>query len=343
MPELRYVVQVKQFALLPTSVEALPFSDHAWIKRDDLTHAAYGGNKIRKLEFILAQAIAQGAKRIVTFGAIGTNHGVATAMMCRQYGLECVIYLFDQPLTDTVTQNLRLMHVYGAKLVYKGSLFGTVLAYYTSPYRIQKGSYFLFAGGSNVVGSLAFVNALVELRDQVDQGLCAMPAIIVCPVGSGATLAGLSYGCQILGLDTQVIGVRVAPRNLGPFAACTEQTVYKLMGELHLFLKGHTDRQMPPPQRPTLLDEYFGEGYGVATEKGKRAMQTFHAAGITLEQTYTAKAAAAFLDLLERHQSPVLFWNTYNSRDMSEKAHAVDTSGLSVSLKRFTSTGDGSG
>lgn len=335
MPELHSVVQVKACALLPTNVEALPFSDHAWIKRDDLTHVEYGGNKIRKLEFILADAIKKGSKRIVTFGAIGTNHGVATSMMCQHYGLECIIYLFDQPLTDTVKQNLKLMHYYGAKLIYKGSLFGTVLAYYSSPYRFQRGSYFLFAGGSNVFGCLSFVNALIELRDQVEQGLCPNPKIIVCPVGSSATLAGLSYGCQLVGLGSQVIGIRVAPRKLGPFAACTEQTVYKLMCELHRFFEKHTDRQLPPPQRPVLLDEYFGEGYGVATKKGVLASQKFQAVGIKLEQTYTAKAAAAFLDLLERHQSPVLFWNTYNSRNMSAQASAVDASGLPKELVRF--------
>ena len=210
-PELETVAAIKEAALLPTPVEKLSFSDGAWIKRDDVTHAEYGGNKIRKLEFTIADAKRKGAKRIVTFGAIGTNHGVATAMMCQQNGLECVVYLFDQPITATVQQNLKLMQAYGAKLIYKGSLFKTVLAYYLSSYRAVSGSYFLFAGGSNLYGTLSFVNAAFELKEQIEKGECPQPKVIVCPVGSSATLAGLTSGFQLADLAIKVLGIRLAP------------------------------------------------------------------------------------------------------------------------------------
>jgi 1-aminocyclopropane-1-carboxylate deaminase/D-cysteine desulfhydrase-like pyridoxal-dependent ACC family enzyme len=334
-PELKSVAAIIESASLPTPVQPLSFSDHAWIKRDDLTHTEYGGNKIRKLEFIVADAKRKGAKRIVTFGAIGTNHGVATAMMCQQFGLGCVVYLFDQPLSSTVTQNLKLMQNYGATLVYKGSLFRTVMAYYVSIYRAKKGSYFLFAGGSNLYGTLSFVNAAIELRDQIDRGECPEPKTIVCPVGSGATLAGLTYGCQLIGLDTQVLGIRVAPEKLGPFAACTQGTVYQLMEEVHQFLKQHVNQPVAEPKQPRLVGDYYGDGYGVATSKGAQAIDIFGAIGIKIEQTYTAKAAAAFMDELERSDSHVLFWNTYNSRDMSAKASAAQVSHLPKTLQKF--------
>ncbi|MCG8673181.1 MAG: pyridoxal-phosphate dependent enzyme [Pseudomonadales bacterium] len=334
-PALESVVEVQRSALLPTPVQRLKINDNAWIKRDDLTHTEYGGNKIRKLEFILADAKRQGAKRIVTFGAIGTNHGVATAMMCQQFGLSCVIYLFDQPVTDTVKQNLRLMQAYGAQLIYKGSLFNTVLSYYLSPLRAKSDSYFLFAGGSNLYGTLSFVNAAFELRNQIDRGECPQPSTIVCPVGSSATLAGLTFGCQLAGLDVQVKGIRVAPEKLGPFAACTTETVYALMKEAYVFLKKHAGIPVPKPQQPILIGDYYGDGYGVATEKGTAAIETFRAENIKLEQTYTAKAAAAFLDELVANNQPVLYWDTYNSRDMSQKAGTVSEQDLAKNLQRF--------
>ena len=335
-PQLHSRIPIEPIASLPTPVERLSLSDHAWIKRDDLTHPDYGGNKIRKLEFILADAIAKKARRIITFGAIGTNHGVATAMMCQQFGLECVIYLFDQPPTATVTQNLRLMRAYGARLIYKGSLPRTVLAYYTSPYRLRTGSYFLFAGGSNLYGTLGFINAACELQCQIEQGDCPPPKAIVCPVGSGATLAGLTYGCQLIGLETEVIGVLVAPRKLGPVAACTPGTVYQLMIKACRFLTETChQQQIPRPRAAKLLEHYYGDGYGVATEQGLQAMERFKAIGITLEHTYTAKAAAAFLDRLESADAAVLFWDTFNSRDMTASASSVVAGELPQNLHRF--------
>jgi D-cysteine desulfhydrase len=334
-PELRSHIAIESIASLPTLIERLPFSERAWIKRDDLTHAQYGGNKIRKLEFILADALQKNAKRIITFGAIGTNHGVATAMLCRQLGLECIVYLFDQPRSETVSQNLRLMQAYGAKLIYKGSMLKAVLGYYSSPYRLRKGSYFLFAGGSNLHGTLGFVNAACELQTQIDQGQCPSPNVIVGPVGSGATLAGLTYGCQLIGLKTTVIGVRVAPKRLGPFPACTPGTVYQLMTEAYRFLNKHCGQQIPRPEAANLIDEYYGDGYGEATAKGLQAKSRFEALGITLEQTYTAKAAAAFLDQIDRTQEDVLFWNTFNSRDMSTSASAVSIRDLPDDVQCF--------
>lgn len=301
-------------AALPTPVEALPGLGHkAWIKRDDLTHAEYGGNKIRKLEFILAEARAQGCNHIITFGAIGTNHGVATAMLCHKLGLRCTVLLFDQPLTETVKKNLRTMAAYGAELDYRGSLFRTVLGYYLHPARLKRQSYFLFAGGSNTAGTFGFVNAALELQQQIERGECPRPGKIYLPVGSSASLAGLTLGVQLAGLDCEVVGIRVAPSHVGPFAACTTETVNKLMQQTARHLR-RLDVEVPALPSPLLLDQYYGEGYGVMTEGGREAMAVFAAQGIALEQTYTAKAAAAYLQAVEHGSEPVMFWNTFNSR-----------------------------
>lgn len=334
-PDLASVAAINPIAALPTPVEALSFSSNGWIKRDDITHSEYGGNKIRKLEFTIAEAKRRGAKRIVTFGAIGTNHGVATSMLCQQNGLECVVYVFAQPVTPTVVQNLKLMQAFGAKLVYKGSLAKTVLAFYLSPYRLKSNSYCLFAGGSNVFGTLAFVNAAFELKQQIENGDCPAPETIVCPVGSSATLAGLTYGCQLAGLSCKVIGVRVVPEKLGPLDACSEGTVSRLMHGVHKWLSQHLTEPLPTPCKPHIDHQYFGDGYGAATAKGLAAIEQFSDAGYKLEQTYSGKAAAAFLDQLVLGKGPVLFWHTYNSRIMKERANAVNASDLPKPLRQF--------
>lgn len=313
-PALRKRLPWQALADLPTPVEPLPFAANAWVKRDDLTHAEYGGNKIRKLEFIIADALARGAKRVVTFGAAGTNHGVATAMMCQRVGLACEILLFDQPDSATVQLNQQLMRHYGATLRYCGSLAATVARYYLHSARWKGDTYFLFAGGSNEAGTLGFVNAALELRDQIAEKRMPIPGRIVCPVGSSATLAGLTLGMQWLDLPIQVIGVRVAPSHLGPFAACTEASVLQLMHKT----RRHTERlaglTLPEPVKPVLLEGYYGDGYGVATSEGERACSQFASAGLKLEQTYSGKAAACFLDALSTTTTPVLFWHTFNSR-----------------------------
>jgi 1-aminocyclopropane-1-carboxylate deaminase/D-cysteine desulfhydrase-like pyridoxal-dependent ACC family enzyme len=334
-PELQSVIAHRPLAELPTPVEPLGWTKEGWIKRDDLSHPVYGGNKIRKLEFIIADALARGKKRIVTFGATGTNHGVATALMCREAGLDCTLLLFDQPVTDTVRRNLRLMQALGAELLYCGSLARTVAAFYLHPLRLRGDSYFLFAGGSNVPGTLGFVNAALELRDQVAAGEMPCPDRIICPVGSSATLAGLTLGMALAELPVTVEGVRVAPSHLGPFPACTPGTVKSLLHATARVLDRHLGRALPTLTAPILIEDYFGDGYGVGTDEGEAAIKRFAEAGFTLEPTYTGKAAAAFLDRAETTAGPVLYWHTYNSRDTSALAEEADINQLPRALREL--------
>ena len=338
-PSLEGKVSYEPLATLPTPVESLEQlalgKGNAWIKRDDLTHHEYGGNKIRKLDFIIADAKQQGKKRIVIFGAIGTNHGVATAMMCQQQNLACTVYLFDQPISKTVQQNLQLMQHYGAELIYCGSLFATVLRYYLNRYRLDKENYFLFAGGSNIAGTLGFVNAALELKEQINRCEIPEPDVIICPVGSSATLAGLTIGCQLAGLNTTVKGIRVAPARLGPFPACTTGTVSTLMKQTQRYLESVGVTARAKWKKPILISDYYGEGYGVATRPGELAQLTMLKQGIKVEQTYTAKAVAAFFDELETNTGDVLYWHTYNSQDMAPIVETVPHKELPEELQAF--------
>jgi D-cysteine desulfhydrase len=260
---------------------------------------------MRKLEFVAAEMKRKGAKRAVTFGGTGTNAGVAAALICQKIGVELEVLTFSQPPSAVVEKNQALMKGYGARLTHVGNLFLTALRWYVHPGRLSRDTYFLFAGCSNPVATYGYANAAFELREQIQAGLCPNPREIVVAAGSGATLAGLTLGCALAGLECRVTGVRVAPSHVGPFAACTPDVITGMMKAANL----------GPVPSPILLDDAFGEGYGVGTPKGERAMERMAQSDIHLEKTYTAKACGVFLESLERNgDGDVLFWNTYSSR-----------------------------
>ena len=314
--------------------------DNLWVKHDGVSSSIYGGNKIRKLEFILAEVKKRGAGHVVTFGGIGTNHGLATAIFCSRLKIGCTLLLFRQPVTGHVKQNMLLFHRYGADLVYHKTLFHCALSWYTSQRIKHPGAYFLFAGGSNPTGTVGFVNAAFELKAQIEQGLLPEPAVIFCPAGSNGTLAGLSLGMAMAGLKSTVIGVRVSVPRVGPFPACTAGETRKLMQATYRFLKKHCpDLPEIEIETPTLLGDYLGKGYGYPTDAGKRACETMKdKAGIDLDPTYTAKAFSAVLDYCnanKKQNQPVLYWHTYNAVDLSPQVENLNYRELPVTLQPF--------
>lgn len=325
-------------AKLPTPIEALSqLAPNLWVKRDDKTNSLYGGNKIRKLEFILADVLRSGKKELVSFGAIGTNHGVATAIYSLQMDIPLRMILFKQPVTQHVQQNLKLMHRFNAKMNFQGSLFQAAAKFYIGKWLKSRHRYYLFAGGSNIPGCIAFVNAAFELKQQIESGSVPEPDFIFCPVGSSATLAGLSLGCMLAGLKTQLIGIRVAPSHIGPIPACTPSTVSKLQNACYQKLCRHEPslrgKTLPDIQ---LLDDYYGGGYGYISDEGRWAQQMFEQTQIELEPTYTAKTAAAALNFCANHSDKkVLYWHTYNSADMDGLAAKADTQSMPEDLQSF--------
>jgi len=338
-----------QLASWPTPIHKLntqniqiKTENNLWIKRDDLSHTEYGGNKVRKLEFILAEAKSLNKKAIITFGATGTNHGVATSLFCQKQNLDCQIFLFQQPVTETVRNNLKLMQVFNATLKYKGSLFLTALSFYFAKYLNKfklgsKDNYYLFAGGSNVAGCIAFVNAAFELKQQIEQGIMPEPNFIYCPVGSSATLAGLTLGCHLAGLNSQVMGIRVAPSHLGIIPSCTTKTITDLMKRTYRHLR-QLDDQIPKITLPEihLNSKFYGKGYGTPSKEGSEASALFSTKGIHLEPTYTAKTAAAVLAHCNREpQQTILYWHTYNSANMQSQLQNADITKLSAPLQKI--------
>lgn len=334
-PELQQNIPWIRLGDLPTATRKLDQLgyNNLWIKQDNLSSQIYGGNKIRKLEFALADALNQNKKHVVTMGGLGTNHGLATAIFTRKLGLSCTLLLFRQPITRDVKEKMLLFKRYDARMKYRKTKLRAAIALYITERLKHPGAYFLYAGGSSPAGTIGFVNAAFELKSQIEKGILPEPAVIFCPVGSNGTLAGLNLGASLAGLKSKTIGVRVSASHLGPIQICTPDSVRRLMQSTYRYLKKRC-RSMPEIEvaAPLILNDYFGDGYGLPTEAGRNAYaQAKNKAGLKLDLTYTAKTFAAVLDYCRDHpreSEPVLYWHTFNSVDMSSEVHPAEVNKL---------------
>jgi D-cysteine desulfhydrase len=301
-----------------------------YVKHDDATAADYGGNKPRKLEFLLARALASGAREVLTFGFAGSNHATATAVYARRLGLGSISMLLAQPPARYVRDNLLISHEAGAELHhYRGvPTLAAGLVRVMASHRLRHGRLpqTIPAGGSSPVGVAGFVNAALELRQQVEQGLLPEPAAIYTAMGSMGTAVGLALGLRAAGLRSQVVAVRVVEDRWAGWKALT-----KLHSRTGAFLRS-IDPTFPTEElRPSALmirEGFLGDGYGHFTRAGADAARLLlETEGVELDGTYSAKAFAA---LCEDARSgglagePVLFWDTNNSRPLSAAAAAVD-------------------
>ncbi|MDX2166802.1 MAG: pyridoxal-phosphate dependent enzyme [Deltaproteobacteria bacterium] len=291
-----------------------------WIKRDDVSSPLYGGNKPRKLEWLLGAARARGRRGVITFGGIGTHHGLATALCARDAGLHTVLVLMPQPVTAHVRRCLLLHRAAGAEMHLAGGVGGIVVQ---SLLRCARGLLsgaplaIIPTGGTSSLGAIGYVNAAFELAAQIRVGALPEPAAIVVPLGSGGTVAGLALGCKLAGLRTRVIGVLVTdilPPSARRLARLGNATLHRLR-------RAEASLSSAPLTAADLLVEpgFLGAGYGAVSEDGVAAARLIaECEGVALETTYTAKAVAALLALARRPEwrgRPLLFWNTYSSVD----------------------------
>ncbi len=296
---------------------ALGASD-LWIKRDDETSPLYGGNKPRKLEFLLGDARARGLDAVLTFGGLGSNHALATAVHGARAGLRSELVLLLQPVTGHVRRNLLSLHNTGAQLRFAPTKLHAVVmaasAELSSRLRRRKPPYRIAPGGSSPVGTLGYVSAALELARQVRDGDLPQPGAVFVALGSNGTMAGLVAGMRLAGMDTKIIGVqvsdilRLSPRTVSRLANRTIGLLARVSVELAI--------DSISPADVTMVDGYLGNGYGHPTDEARHAVELMHRhEGIELEETYTGKTLAAMIDHVEaeRPTAPVLFWNTYSS------------------------------
>ncbi|MFD0363399.1 1-aminocyclopropane-1-carboxylate deaminase/D-cysteine desulfhydrase [Nocardia sp. GCM10030253] len=320
-PELTETLPFLRLGVAPTPVKEVDLN--TWIRvwcKDESGYGSggWGGNKIRKLEWLLPEARRRGARTIVTVGGTGTNWGLATALYAREHGIHTALALVDQPEDDHVREQLLRLKASGATLHFTHTKRRTILSAPWLMLRHTRGRtlpYLLPAGGSSPIGALGYVEAALELADQVTAGALPEPTHLVTAVGSGGTAAGLVLGLRLAGLRTRVLGVVVndtlpldAEHIIG--LAARAEGVLRSRGAHYAPLGLHSDDV-------TIVRDWIGPGYGHKTPAAVAAQKLGAAAGLELEPVYTAKALAALTDLDARSElgdGPIVFLNTYGPR-----------------------------
>ena len=319
-PQLETKIPWLPIGNYPTPIEPLPIGNDVFIKRDDRTSDLYGGNKVRKLEFLIARAKERGAKRLITVGAAGSHHALATTIYGKQHGFEVTLVLFPQPLTDHVRDMLLLDVAYGAELRFTRRMETVPTALFTTALRYRRDKAVVIpAGGSDAVGTLGYVNAALELADQIKTGELPKPATIVVAAGTLGTAAGIALGCAMSGLDVRIEAVRITSR-----IVTNERVLMRLIRGAEDILNraglsgDYAQRAFASVE---LKHEHIGRGYGLATPEAESAIATLDRIGVHLDTTYTAKAAAALLARSAEARGPVLFWHTLSAAEPPLPAH----------------------
>lgn len=279
-----------------------------WIKRDDQLGLTQGGNKTRKLEFLMAEALAQGADTLVTAGGVQSNHCRLTLSAARREGLECHLILEEDLGADgapvpaeaggnppELTGNLLLFDLLGADTVEvhpNGSDLVTRANGLAAELKTQgKNPYVIPVGGSNVTGALGYVDCAQELLTQFAEVGLDVPSIVT-PSGSAGMQAGLIAGLHSADSQIPVVGINVSRTQEDQ-----EPKIVGLVDEVASFLE-----LTPVPRDRSLgLGDYFGTGYALPTTEMVEAVRLFAKTdGILLDPVYTGKAAAGLIDLIRR-------------------------------------------
>ena len=328
-PELRETLPHVRLGARPTAVRLLPGLSRGrapvWLKDDGaFGDGGWGGNKVRKLEWLLPEVLRRGRRTILTVGGLGTNWGLAAALYARELGLETVLALVDQPLDDHVRAQLARLQRSGATLHFTHTKARTIAAVPLLLARHTTGGrppYFLPAGGSSPLGALGYVDAALELAAQVRDGALPEPSHLVTAVGSGGTTAGLLLGLRLAGLHTRVVGVVVNDTlKLDP------HTIVRLARRAEHLLRRRGARLEQidlTDQRLDIVRQWLGPGYGHPTPEGQRALQlASEREDLQLEPVYTAKAIAALLTMNAASSfgaGPVLYLHTNRQTPRTER------------------------
>jgi D-cysteine desulfhydrase family pyridoxal phosphate-dependent enzyme len=327
-----------RFAHLPTHIEPLPRLSSAlggpelFVKRDDQTGLAFGGNKTRKLEFLLAEAMANGARTLITAGAIQSNHCRQTAAAAARFGFDCTLVLTKtlpasklpkknmQPKLENnsldernaeMSGNLLLDNLLGAEIVWaeNNRRDEALNETFQAAWQAGKRPYLIPYGGSNQTGAAAFVYAMKEMLDQC----AALPMVnhppdwIIIPSSSGGTQSGLVLGASLFGFGGMLLGISIDEETstLCNLVARLANDTAEYLGE---------DVQFSPDDI-LVNDDYLGGGYGVLGEPEREAIALLAKyEGLLLDPVYTGRAAAGMLDLIRKGyfktNQRILFWHT---------------------------------
>lgn len=282
------------------------------VKCDDRTSGLYGGNKARKLEFLLGAALAESRRAVITFGAYGSNHALATAVHARALGLEPHVVLSPQGPGPFAARTLRAHAGLGTVIHPVEGWDGSREAVRVRRELTERDGIepaVIPMGGTSALGAVSYVNAAYEL---VGQG--PAPDVVYVAAGTVGTAIGLAIGFAALGSSTRVEAIRVTPAEVCNLSAAHE------LARATLDLLSDVAPEFPglSPERLLfhLREDHYGPGYGVPTPETLEAVDVAREAGVALETTYTGKAFSALLSDAEAgalRGQDVVFWNTYNS------------------------------
>ena len=298
-----------RFANLPTPIEPLPRlsevlgGPHLLVKRDDQTGLAFGCNKTRKLEFLVAEAQAAGTDTLISAGALQSNHCRQTAAAAAKFGFECFLVLVGEP-PARVSANLLLDQLFGAKIIWAekndrnailNDTFEKVLSQGHKPYLVPY-------GGSNSTGALGYVFAMEEFVGQRVKS-----DWVIFASSSGGTQAGLVLGAHLFNYPGRLLGISV-------------EEPQEVLQERVATLASETSERLGPriefaPNQVLVNANYAAPGYGILTNSERESIQLFaRYEGLLLDPVYTGRAAAGLIDLIRRgffkKEETVLFWNT---------------------------------
>jgi len=298
------------FAHLPTPIESLVRlskflgEPRLLVKRDDQTGLAFGGNKTRKLEFLIAEAREQGAKTLISGGALQSNHCRQTAAAAARFGFKCILVLTGDK-AQKASGNLLLDQLFGAEIVYVADrkdrdrilqeTFDRATKERSNPYLVPY-------GGSNATGALGYAFAMKEFMDQN-----ANADWIVFATSSGGTHAGLLLGQRMFGFQGRILGISVDE---------SEEWLKREVSKLASATSEKTGERIEFTPSDVLVNaNYCNPGYGVVTEREREAIRLFaRYEGLLLDPVYTGRAAAGMIDLIRKgffkNSETVMFLHT---------------------------------
>ncbi len=313
-------------AHLPTPLEPLPRlsaqlgGPELWIKRDDQTGLATGGNKARKLEFLVADALRQEADTLITCGAEQSNHARQTAAAAAKFGLDRVLVLRGEK-PGRVEGNLLLDRILGAEVVWSGDDPPDEVSMDVARQLEAKGRrpYVVPYGGSNPVGASGYVAAMEELSAQCDDRLITFDHIVLAS-SSGGTQAGLMVPGRVAGFGGRILGITVD---------LPADEMRERMAELATATAAHLELELAfGPVDFSVNDDYLGGGYGVVGDVERGAIETLaRSEGILVDPVYTGRALGGLLDLIREgafgHAEKVLFWHTGGTAALFGKRNVI--------------------
>ncbi len=325
VPPLARTVPFVALGAYPTPLEpAAALGGEVFIKREDLSSPLYGGNKIRTLEVLFAEALRKGARRIWSTGAFGSNHAVAGAVHAPRAGLLGAALLFPQPASWTAAANFAAV----ASVAHEIRPLRSMLSFPLGMLGLRWAQYegrrdaVMAPGGATPLGAIGHVGAALELATQL-RGLGVWPRHLVVPIGSTCTTAGLLVGLQIaaaLGLWPQSAPLpRLHAIRVTPWPVTARFRVLSLARRTHALFVGSGGPEVPEVSRrmAAMLEidgSAIGRGYGFATPAARQAIERFATASLVpLDTTYAGKAGAALLRHLAGLEGPVVFWSTKSS------------------------------